>query len=348
MIDLRRDTLTLPSPEMRAAMATADVGDDVYGEDPTANRLEAMAAELLGKEAGLFVSSGTQGNLVAHLAHTHAGEEVITAEPYHSFSSEAGGTARVAGLSTRCVPLVGPGLDPARVEAAIRPDNPHYPRPSLIAVEQPWSGYVVPLDNLAAIAAIGRRHGIPVHMDGARIFTAAAALGVPARQVAGYADSVQFCLSKGLAAPVGSLVVGSADVIHRARRARKLLGGGTRQAGVLAAAGIYALEHNVERLTDDHANAQRLAAGLRRLPGVRLDRDTVEMNIFFFDLVTDALTAAEFTAALKREGILVSTPYGSGRRMRLVTHYGIERDDIEQALAAFERVLAGVPAAVSP
>jgi threonine aldolase len=341
VIDLRSDTVTLPSPEMRAAMARAEVGDDVYGEDPTVNRLEAMAADLLGKEAGVFVTSGTQGNLVAHLAHTTAGQEVITGEFNHSFTSEAAGTARVAQLSTRTIPQPGPDLDPRRVEAAIRPDNIHYPKTGLIAIEQPWQGYVVSLDNLAAIADIGRRHGIPIHMDGARIFNAAIYLGVPARVIAGYADTVQFCLSKGLAAPVGSMVVGPRAVIERCRRARKMLGGGMRQAGIIAAAGIYALEHNIERLREDHDNARRLAAGLRRLPGIAVDRDEVQMNLFFFDLVTDALTPAQFTAALQQEGILISTPYGASRRMRVVTHYGITAADIDRVLAVTERILVG-------
>lgn len=341
VIDFRSDTVTLPSPEMREAMARAEVGDDVYGEDPTVTRLEALAAELLGKEAGLFVTSGTQGNLVAHLAHTHAGEEVITGEATHSFISEAGGTARVAGLSTRTVPQTGPALDPRRVEAAIRPLDVHYPRTALIAIEQPWSGHVMPLDNMAAIAEIGRRRGIPIHMDGARIFNAAAYLGVPARQLADYVDSVQFCLSKGLAAPVGSMLVGGAEFIRRGRHARKMLGGGMRQAGIIAAAGIHALEHNIDRLAEDHEHARLLADGLRRLPGIAVDRPEVQMNIFFIDLAADALPPAAFTAALKAEGILVSTPYGGGRRLRLVTHYGIERADIERALAVFERILAG-------
>jgi threonine aldolase len=343
VIDLRSDTVTLPSPEMREAMARAEVGDDVYGEDTTVNRLEALAAEMLGKEAALFVTSGTQGNLVAHLAHTTAGQEVITGEFNHSFLSEGGGTARIAQLSTRTLPQTGPEMDPRRVEAAIRADNVHYPKTGLIAVEQPWSGYVMPLDNLAAVSEVGRRHGIPIHMDGARIFNAAVYFGVPALEIARYADSVQFCLSKGLAAPVGSIVAGSREFIQRGHRARKMLGGGMRQAGIIAAAGVYALEHNIDRLQEDHDNARLLADGLRRLPGLAIDRDDVQMNIFFIDLVTDALTPAQFTAALKAEGILVSTPYGAGRRMRLVTHYGITRADIERTLAVVERTLVGAP-----
>jgi threonine aldolase len=339
VIDLRSDTVTLPSPEMRAAMARAELGDDVYGEDPSVNQLERLAAEMLGKEAAIFVPTGTMGNMCAHLAHTVAGQEVICGERSHTLLAEAAGPARIGGLSLWPLPQDGAIIDARRVEAAIRPLDVHCPKTGLIWVEQPCSGYVMPLDRLRAIAEVGRRRGIPVHMDGARIFNAALALGVPARTIAGEVDSVMFCLSKGLAAPVGSLLVGSAAVIDRARHARKMLGGGMRQAGVLAAAGVYALEQMVDRLQEDHDNARRLAAGLRRLPGVRVDREEVETNIFFFDLVSDQLRPRDLTAGLKERGILVSSPYGEGRRMRLVTHYGITSDDIEQTLGAFGSLL---------
>jgi threonine aldolase len=302
---------------------------------------------MMGKEAALFVTSGTQGNLVGILAHTTPGQEMICGEGTHTYLSEVGGPSRLGGLSVRTVPPVKGVLDPARVEAGIRPDNIHYPVTGLINVEQPWSGYVMPLENLSAIAAIGRRHGIPLHMDGARIFNAAIALGVPASTLAGYVDSVQFCLSKGLAAPVGSILAGPRDLIARARRYRKMVGGGMRQAGIIAAAGLYSLEHMVDRLREDHDNARRLAAGLRRLSGLRVDRDEVQMNIFFVDLVTEALTPAQFTAALKERGVLISTPYGAGRTMRLVTHYGITSADIDAALAAIEQVLATAPVAAA-
>lgn len=340
MIDLRSDTVTLPSPEMRTIMAQAAVGDDVYGEDPSINRLEERAAAVMGKEAGIFVPSGTMGNLCAHLAHTIAGQEVICGDRSHTFLAEAAGPARIGGLSLWPLPQEGACLDPKRVEAVIRIPDVHNPKTALIWVEQPCAGYVMPLDNLRAIADVSRRHSIPLHMDGARVFNAAAALGVPVRTIADEVDSVMFCLSKGLAAPIGSMLVGSQEVIERARHARKMVGGGMRQAGLMAAAGLYALDNLVDRLVDDHENARRLADGLRELPAVKVDRATVETNIFFFDLVTERLTPRQFTTAMKERGVLITSPYGAGRRMRLVTHYGVTSADIDRALAAFQAVLA--------
>ena len=338
MIDLRSDTVTLPSPEMRAAMAAAPVGDDVYGEDPSVNALEARAAEMLGKAAAVYVPTGTMGNLCAHLAHTQAGQEVICSEYSHTFVAEAAGPARVAGLQLRTLPQREAELDPRLVEAAIRPKDPHYPKTGLIWVEQPTRGYVMPLENLAAIAAIGRRHAIPVHMDGARIFNAAVALGVPVSAVAAHVDSVMFCISKGLAAPVGSLLVGDAAFIDRARHARKMVGGAMRQAGIIAAAGLLSLDLAEAQLREDHENARLLADGLRRLPGIAVDREEVQTNIFFIKLTTDALTPQQFAASLKERGILVSAPR-SGTVMRLVTHYGVTGEDIATVLRAIEEVL---------
>jgi threonine aldolase len=336
IIDLRSDTVTLPSPAMRAAMHAAPLGDDVYGEDPTVNELEARAAAELGKEAAVFVPSGTMGNLLAVLSHTRPGDELVCGRSTHTYIAEAAGAARIAGVSVWPVSHTRGRLDPDEVAAGFHsPDDAHYPRTALVVVEQPHQGWVVALDSLAAIADLAHRRGLAVHMDGARIFNAAIALGVPARAIAAHADSVMFCISKGLAAPVGSLLVGSADVIAQARRHRKALGGAMRQAGVLAAAGVYALEHMVERLADDHANARRLADGLRD-QGWRIDRAQVETNIFFAEP-----PAAADVHAWRRAGVLVASRY-SGGPMRLVTHYGIESEDIERALEVFNQ--AAVPA----
>jgi threonine aldolase len=340
VIDLRSDTVTLPSPEMRDLMARAEVGDDVYGEDPSINQLEARAADVLGKEAAMYVPTGTMGNLCAHLAHTTPGQEVICSVLSHTFVSEAAGAARVGGLSMRTLPQQGAELDPAQVEAAIRLPDIHYPKTGLIWIEQPTRGFVMSLENLAAVAAIARRHQIPLHMDGARIFNAAVALNVPASAIAAHADSVMFCISKGLAAPVGSLLTGTADFIARARVARKILGGSMRQAGIVASAGLYALDRAEAQLREDQANAQLLADGLRRFPQLAVDRDAVQTNIFFATLVTDTLTPRALVAALKERGILVSPPRGAGRTIRLVTHFGVTREDIATTLGAVAQILA--------
>lgn len=341
MIDLRSDTVTLPSAEMRAAMAMAEVGDDVYGEDPSINRLEELAAQRVGKAAAMFVPTGTMGNLCAHMAHTRPGQELICGALCHTFLAEAGGAARLAGLSIRTIPQTRAELDPAMVEAAIRGDDIHYPPTGLIWVEQPSRGYVMPLENLASLAAVARRHGLPLHIDGARLFHAAVALGVPAAEIAAHGDSVMFCVSKGLAAPVGSLLAGDADFIARARVARKILGGSMRQAGIVAAGGIYALETMVERLQEDHDNARRLAEGLGALPGITLDRDVVETNIFFIDLDEGAPAPRDLAAQLREAGVLVSPPLGASRRIRLVTHYGITAEDIDYVVAVTARILNG-------
>ncbi|HEX5501966.1 MAG TPA: low-specificity L-threonine aldolase [Thermomicrobiales bacterium] len=338
-IDFRSDTVTLPSPEMLTAIAAAPLGDDVYGEDPTVRALEERAAELLGKEAAVYVTSGTMGNLLATMTHTRPGDEIICGRGAHVYRAEAGGYARISGAAIYTVPQHRAGLDPADIAAGIHPDDPHNPRTALIWVEQPHSGWVMPLDNLAAIRALAREHGLPVHMDGARIFNAAVALGVPAAEIAGYADSVMFCVSKGLAAPVGSLLVGTSEFVARARRNRKVLGGGMRQVGVIAAGGLYALDHTVERLAEDHANARALADGLRAL-GWTVDREVVETNIIFVQPPA-GLAPREVAAALAERAVKVSSPY-SGRTMRLVTHYGIDAADIARALDAFRAVTEGV------
>jgi threonine aldolase len=321
---------------MRQAMATAELGDDVYGEDPTVCALEARSAELLGKAAAVFVPSGTMGNLLAVMAHTRPGDEMICGLQAHVYTATGGGAARVAGVSTYPVSQQGACLRPADVEAAIHPpDDPHFPRSALVWVEQPSHGWVMQLADLEDLVRVARAHDLPLHMDGARIFNAALALGVPPRDIAQHADTVMFCISKGLSAPVGSLLVGPDAFIMEARRARKVVGGGMRQAGVLAAAGLYALDCMLERLADDHHNARRLAAGLAQL-GWTIDRTDVETNIFFASPPLDC-AVADVVSRLHVLGVLVSNPY-SGRGIRFVTHYRVAESDIECALEAVARV----------
>lgn len=344
-IDLRSDTVTLPTPAMRQAMATAELGDDVMGEDPTVNRLEALAAARLGKEAAVLVPSGTMANLAGLLAHCGRGEEAIMGHMAHTFLFEAGGSAAVGGIHPRTVPNRPDGtLDLAEVEAAIRdPNNPHYPRTRLICLENTHnrcSGAVLSPHYMAQVRALADRHGLAIHLDGARVFNAAVALGVSPAAVARDADSVSFCLSKGLSAPVGSLLCGTAEFVTRARRQRKLLGGGMRQAGVLAAAGLVALETMVDRLADDHANARCLAEGLAALPEIVLDPERIQSNIVIFELAAGAPPAADFVAALAGRGVKVGAI--GGRRIRAVTHYGVEREDVEVALDAVRQVLSGM------
>jgi threonine aldolase len=342
IIDLRSDTVTLPTPEMRRAMAEAEVGDDVYGEDPTINRLEALAANRLGKEASLFVPSGTMANLISLLTHCGRGDEAIMGDSAHTFLFEAGGSAAVGGIHPHTVPNQPDGtLDLDDLEAAIRAENLHHPHTRLICLENTHNrcgGAVLTPDYTARVRALADRHGLAIHLDGARLFNAAVALGVAPALLAGDADSVSFCLSKGLSAPVGSLVCGSDRFIAQARRQRKLLGGGMRQAGVLAAAGIVALETMVDRLAEDHATARRLAQGLIALPGVVLDPGRIQTNIVIFELAPGAPSPAEFSAGLSARGVKLN-PIG-GRKLRAVTHYGIQIADIDAALEAAAEVLA--------
>jgi len=355
-IDLRSDTVTHPTPAMRRAMAAAEVGDDVLGDDPTVNALEARAAELLGKEAGLFVASGTMGNLVAQVAHLARGEELIAAATSHIVMDEAAGHAVVVGASVRALADEADGtIDPAAIEAAFRdPEDPHEPVTGLIAIENTHAhsmGRPLPIAYEEAVAAIARRNGVPLHLDGARFFNAVVALGVSPAALAAPADSVTFCLSKGLACPVGSVVVGTRDFIRRARRARKLLGGGMRQAGVLAAAGLVALADGADgmigRLAEDHANARHLAEALAGLEGVespggiaqptpgRLDPERAVTDFVIFRVARDR---AAFLGALEARGVLMTTyPHDT---VRAVTHYGVERADVEAAVAAVRDALA--------
>jgi threonine aldolase len=326
---------------MSKAMARADVGDDVFGEDPTVNKLEEMAAERLDKEAAVFVASGTMGNLVSLLAHCGRGEEIILGSMSHTFFLEQGGSAAVGGIHPRTIPNQPDGtLPPAEIEAAIRTDNVHFPQTRLIVLENTHNlcgGHPLDTEYMRKVGDIARRHGLKIHVDGARLFNAAVALGVSVDQLTAHADSVSFCLSKGLAAPVGSVVCGSRDFIIQARRARKIVGGGMRQAGVLAAAGIVAMNEMVDRLAEDHDNARKLAGGLAEMPGLSIVPSTIRSNIVYFGVNRDDMTAEQLAMRLDEEGARM-LPMGPGR-IRAVTHYHISSDDIDYVLAVFSKVL---------
>lgn len=339
-IDLRSDTVTLPTPAMRAAMANAEVGDDVMGEDPTVSRLEEIAAARMKKDAALFVASGTMANLVALLTHCARGDEVIVGDKAHSFINEVGGMAALGGIHPRALPNQPDGtLALDDITHAIRGDNVHWPPTKLIALENTHNacnGSPLPSAYHKAVFDLAHARGIRVHTDGARIFNAAVALGAPASELAQYTDTISFCLSKGLSAPVGSLLCGPRDFIAEARRQRKMVGGGMRQAGIIAAAGIVALETMVDRLADDHANARRLADGLANIPGIALEPARMKTNIVFFDL-SNGMTARQLVERVAREGVLIGV--AGERRFRAVTHYGIEREDIDTAITAVKRAL---------
>ncbi len=340
IIDLRSDTVTHPTPEMRQAMAQAQVGDDVFGEDPTINRLQERAAELMGKEAALFVASGTMGNLVALLAHCGRGDEVILGDQAHTFVYEAGGSAALGGIHPRTVKNQPDGtLRLEDIEAAIRADNVHFPRTRLICLENTHNrcaGAPLSVEYTAAVGALARQHGVKLHIDGARIFNAATVLNVPPRDLAAPADSITFCLSKALCAPVGSVLCGSREFINEARRARKIVGGGMRQAGVLAAAGLVALDQIVPRLGQDHANAQKLAEGIRAIPGLTVE--PVYTNIVYFRLSPEAgLTDEQLLQALAARNVKLLAL--GVHRFRAVTHYWVDSDDIEQAITTLRRVI---------
>ena len=343
LLDLRSDTVTMPTPAMRAAMAAAPLGDDVYGEDPTINALEALAAERLGKEAGLFVASGTMGNLVAILTHAGRGDEAIVGEDAHTVLWEGGGMATLGGVVPRMLPTdVAGRLDPARVVASVRGDDPHLPRSRLLLLENTYgskNGYPLPLEYFTTLRAVADHHALAIHLDGARLFNAAVALGVAAAELARPVDSVSICLSKGLCAPVGSVLCGTAEFIGRARRSRKLVGGGMRQAGVLAAAGLIALRDMTDRLAEDHVRARRLAVGLAATPGLRVDTERIRTNIVFFDLAEHpSLDAAGLADAL-REQHRVLVGLDTGRRLRAVTHYWVDDDAVERLVHGCRSVL---------
>ncbi len=346
MIDLRSDTVTLPTPAMRRAMADAEVGDDVYREDPTVARLEALAAERTGKEAALFVPSGTMGNLISVLAHAQRGQEVILGDESHIFVNEAGGASALGGLVYHPIRTSPDGTLPLEaLEAAIRPaGDPHAAPPGVVCLENTHNrcgGVVLPPEYVASVARFARERGLPVHLDGARIFNAAVATGRPVTDWTAHVASVQFCVSKGLSAPAGSLIAADRPFVERARRWRKMLGGGMRQAGVLAAAGIVAITDMPDRLADDHRNARALGAAIARIPGLRLDPPAVQTNIVIFELGI-ATPVDAFLQAARTAGVLLG-PTG-GRRIRAVTHFGITADDCSRAAAAIAAAVASVAA----
>ncbi len=341
VIDLRSDTVTHPTPAMREAMYRAEVGDDVYGEDPTVNRLEEMAAEMLGKEAALFVVSGTMGNLVALLTYCRRGDEAIVGDHSHTFLFEQGGMAALGGITPRTVPNQPDGtLRLDEIEGAIRGDNVHFPRTRLVCLENTHNmrnGAPLTVEYTTQAADLAHEHGLRLHLDGARVFNAAAALGVDVREVVRAVDSVMFCLSKGLCAPVGSLVCGDADFIAEAQRTRKVVGGGMRQAGILAAAGIVALEQIAPRMAEDHVRAKRLAEGLAEIPGVEVA--SAETNILYFWLTEEASkTHDEVLRELKERGVLLLGRLDG--RFRAVTHYWITDEDVEHTIQAVRAILA--------
>ncbi len=341
MIDLRSDTVTKPSAAMREAMARAEVGDDVYGEDPTVNRLQEMAAALLGKAYALFVPSGTMANQLSIRVQTRPGDEVIIESRAHIVRYEQAAAAALAGVQLHMIPTDRGILDPTQVEAAIRPKDPHTLPTGLICLENTHNsggGSLYPLASIQRIREIALAHGIPMHLDGARLFNAVVATGVSAAEYARHFETVSFCLSKGLGAPVGSLIVtNDRSMVDKLRRFRRMYGGGMRQAGILAAAGIYALEHNISRLKEDHENARRLAGLLQKIPTVSLDPDRVDTNIVIFDVVGFSRSAQEIVASLKKEGLLLNAV--GGTTFRAVTHLDVTAQDIEEAGQIFRSVL---------
>lgn len=341
MIDLRSDTVTLPSPEMRLCIYQAELGDDLFKEDPTVNRLEELAAEVTGKEEALLTSSGTMSNLLSHMTHCQPGDEVVVGQNHHTVLYEVGGAASIAGVLFRTLGLDESGCyDLGQLERAIRTRDLWEPPTALIWTENTFAdggGAVVPTADLQKMSAVARQHSVPIHLDGARVFNAATYLGVQVSEITTYADTVSFCLTKGLAAPVGSMLCGPGDFVSEARRNRQKLGGGLRQAGIIAAAGIYAIEKMSERLQEDHDNARLLAQGLAAIPALALDADAVQTNIVVCEITSKTLSPVDFIQYLGEEGVLALLLLGG--RPRFVTHYGIERRDIEAAVKTIARVM---------
>ena len=340
-IDLRSDTVTLPTPAMREAIYRAELGDDVFSEDPTTNRLEEMAAERMGKEAALLVASGTMGNLVCTLTHCRRGEEVILGDRSHTFLYEAGGMSTLGGIHPHTLSNQPDGtMRLEDIEGAIRGNNVHFPRTRLICLENTHNrcyGSALRSEYIDSVAALAKEHGLSVHLDGARIFNAAVALGIDVKELTANVDSLSFCLSKGLSAPVGSVVCGSSEFIAEARRARKVLGGGMRQTGVIAAAGITALEEMVDRLAEDHENARRLAEGIAGIGGLSIEPAKVQTNIIYFELDEERMTPTELVTELNKTGVKLLAV--GPRRLRAVTHYGISAEDIDLTVKTLGEVM---------
>lgn len=339
-IDLRSDTVTLPTAAMRQAICDAELGDDVFEEDPTTIRLEEMAAERMGKEAAMLVASGTMGNLVCVLSHCNRGDEVILGDQSHTFLYEGGGIAALGGVHPHTIANQPDGtLRLEDIAGAIRADNVHFPRTRLVCLENTHNrcgGAPLSAEYIDQVAALAHDRGLLLHLDGARIFNAAVALDLDVKELTRHVDSLSFCLSKGLSAPVGSVICGSKKFVAEARRNRKALGGGMRQCGIIAAAGIEALEHMTERLAEDHDNAKRLARGIAEIPNLSIEPERVQTNIVFFDLAGDALSAEQLLSRLADKGVKILQLGPS--RLRAVTHYGIGAGDIDLTLAALEQV----------
>jgi threonine aldolase len=342
-IDLRSDTVTLPTEEMLEATRHAKLGDDVFGEDPTVNRLEEMAAQKMGKEAALLVTSGTQANLVSLMSNTRHGELVILESEAHIYWYEVGALSAIAGLLPWLVKSRLGAPAPKDVEAAIRPRNIHFPEPTLICVENTHNrhgGTIITPDQLRAISEVAKAHGLRLYMDGARVFNAAVALKVDVKELTRHVDNLMFCLSKGLSCPVGSVVVGSSEFINRARKNRKVLGGGMRQAGIIAASGIIALEKMVDRLAEDHRNAKLLAEGIAKIEGIAVDMERVQTSMVLFDISGLGVADELFLSKLKENGVLALT--NSKNKVRMVAHRGIEKEHIEKAITVIENVANGL------
>ncbi|MCC6586970.1 MAG: low specificity L-threonine aldolase [Bryobacterales bacterium] len=343
IIDLRSDTVTKPTPEMRQAMFAAEVGDDVYQEDPTVNRLEERAAQIFGKEAALYVPTGTMGNTIAIKVHTHHGEEVVCDARSHILNYELAMLSWFAGCVPRAIPTEDGVLSWDRIQPEVRPLGPHWAPTGLIEIENSHNmagGTVTPIEIVNDICDKAHERGIPVHMDGARVFNASACLGRPVAEITAKVDTVMFCLSKGLGAPVGSMLVGTREAIDKGRLYRKRLGGGMRQAGVLAAAGLIALEQMPHRLSDDHVNAKLLAEGLAKIPGISIDPAKVQTNIVIYDVSGTGLTAPEFVKQLRGRGINCGPV--NDAKIRFVTHFDVSTDQCKAALGACEEVAAAV------
>jgi threonine aldolase len=343
-IDLRSDTVTLPTDEMLEAIRHAKLGDDVFEEDPTVKKLEEMAAEKMGKDAALLVTSGTQANLVSLLSNTRRGDSIILEAESHIYYYEVGGLSFIAGLLPILVRGKNGYMNPSDIEAALRPKDIHYPETTLVCIENTHNragGTIIRPEQIKAINEVVKAHGLKLYMDGARIFNAAVALKTDVKNFTKHVDNLMFCLSKGLSCPVGSIVVGSHDFIERARKFRKMLGGGMRQAGIIAAPGIIALEKMIDRLEEDHRNARMLAEGLSKMEGISIDLSTVQTNIVMFDVSGLGLSAYNFVELLKTRGVLCL--HFSNTKVRMVTHRGIERHHIEQALAIIEELITKVP-----
>ncbi len=340
-IDLRSDTVTVPTPEMRDLMAKAPVGDDVYRDDPTVVELENLAAKMLGKEAGLFVPSGTFSNQLAIMTHTKRGDEILVGDASHILMYEVAGAAVLSGVQTRSIELEDRFLDPVKLEGMIRTEDVHYPDTGLICLENALSnGTVISIENMKNIKEVADKKGVPVHLDGARYFNASKSLGVDFREMAKHVDSISICLSKGLCAPIGSILLGTREFIERARRNRKMMGGGLRQVGVLAAPGIFALEHLAGRVDEDHENARYLAGQLSTIPQITVDEEKLDINMVFFNLSEDIISSKEFVEKMAEKNIKINgSLYSSGGTYRFMTHYYIDRERIDYVVDTINQII---------